>query len=275
MRVREALAWAATQLEAVPGVPRLDAERLMAAALDAEPGELMLSKLDEPAPPLFESYVRRRLADEPLPYITGRAGFWTIDLEVGPGALIPRADSETLIQSALDHFGAEGPDTILDLGTGPGTLLLAALDQWPRARGLGIDRSETALAFAEINAARLGLAGRAAFRVGDWAEGIVARFGLVLCNPPYIESGASLMRSVAAWEPPAALYAGPDGLDAYRALAAQIGQLVAPGGVACLEIGMGQEQAVTALFEPAGFTISSRTDLNGIPRCLVLQPDRG
>ncbi len=273
MTVCEALADAATRLTALPGPARLDAERLMAAALGVAPGAMMLAHLDDPAPAVFASFVDRRLAHEPIPYITGRAGFWSIELELGPGVLIPRADSETLIAAAVAHFGAQGPGTILDLGTGPGTLLLAALDQWPESEGLGVDISETALDHARANAARLGFAERAAFRSGDWSDGVVGRFDLVLCNPPYIETGASLMASVVAWEPPEALFAGVDGLDAYRALAPQLGRLVAPGGIACIEIGAGQETAVSALFADRGFTISSRLDLNGIVRCLILRPD--
>jgi len=272
--VREALAAAAERLEAVPGLPRLDADLLMAAALGVKQSEMMLSHLDDPAPQAFEDMVVRRLAHEPVGYIVGRVGFWTIDLDVGPGALIPRADSETLLAAATGHFGPAAPRTILDLGTGPGTLLLAALDQWPGAYGLAVDISDAALDQARANAARLGLDNRAAFRRGDWAECVDARFDLVLCNPPYVEAGAALMASVTGWEPPLALFAGADGLDAYRALAPQIGRLVVPGGILCLEIGAGQQDAVSALFANRGFTISSRPDLSGIVRCLILQPDR-
>jgi release factor glutamine methyltransferase len=275
MRVREAIADAARRLTAVPGPARLDAERLMAAALGVEAGAMKLSHLDDPAPAAFEPLVRRRLANEPIGYIVGRVGFWTIELDVGPGALIPRADSETLIEAAVDHFGARGPRTILDLGTGPGTLLLAALAQWPEARGLGVDRAEAALAFASGNAARLGLADRAAFRLGDWSDGLEARFDLVLCNPPYVDAGAALDAAVVDWEPAGALFAGTDGLDAYRDLASQIPPLIAPGGIACIELGAGQEAAVRALFESAAVTISSRRDLNGVSRALIVATNRG
>jgi release factor glutamine methyltransferase len=189
---------------------------------------------------------------------------------VGPGALIPRPDSETLIEAALDHFGPAGPPSILDLGTGPGTLLLAALDQWPSARGVGIDASEHALAIARRNAVRLGASDRAEFRLGDWAEGLDRRFDLILCNPPYVETSAALPPDVSEWEPAEALFAGPEGLDDYRRLAPRMPALLADGGIACVEIGATQAPAVTALFEAAGLEASLRRDLGGRPRCLVL-----
>jgi len=269
MKVREALAAAAARLGATSETPRLDAEVLMAHALGIGREAMLLGRGDEPAPASFESLLERRLAHEPVAYITGRKGFWSIELEVGPGALIPRPDSETLIDAALAHFGDEGPARILDLGTGPGTLLLAALDQWPEATGLGVDASQDALGFARRNAR-----GRAEFRLGDWGGGIGERFDLILCNPPYVEQGAALPRDVADFEPRGALYAGADGLDAYRALAAQLAGLLAPGGIVCLEIGAGQDAAVAALMAGEGFTIESRKDLNGIVRCLVLGLDR-
>jgi release factor glutamine methyltransferase len=273
MSVREALAVAADRLVSVSATPRLDAELLMAHALGMEREELLLHHLEKPAPPAFAPLLARRLAHEPIAYTTGRRAFWTIELEVGPGVLIPRPDSETLIEAALAHFGHAGPGRILDLGTGPGTLLLAALDQWPDATGIGADASAEALAYARRNAVRLGLAG-AEFRLGDWGEGLDQRFDLILCNPPYVEARAALPPEVALWEPAAALYAGADGLDAYRRLAARIGALLAPGGIACLEIGAGQEEKARALFAARGFIIESRRDLGGIERCLVLSLDR-
>lgn len=270
MRVREALTAPARRLEAVSMTPRLDAELLMAHALGMSREQMLLSAMDAEAPATFADLLARRLAHEPVAYITGRRAFWTIELEVGPGVLVPRPDSETLIDAAIDRFGPRGPATILDLGTGPGTLLLAALDQWPQARGLGIDRSEDALAYARRNAARLGLGDRAELRLGDWGEGIEGRFDLVLANPPYVAADADLPPDVADHEPAAALFAGADGLDDYRRLAPQLPRLIAPGGVACVEIGAGQKQAVAALFGAAGLTVASRDDLAGVARCLVL-----
>lgn len=270
MKVREAIADAAGRLRAVPGIARLDAELLMASALGVTIGEMMLSHLDHRAPAGFAGLVARRLRQEPMGYVLGRVGFWTIELDVGPGVLIPRADSETLIEAAVAHFGEAGPATILDLGTGPGTLLLAALAQWPNARGLGIDVSAEALAYARANAVRLGLADRVEWRQADWADCVADRFDLVLCNPPYVEEAAALIAGVVDWEPGLALFGGTDGLAAYRTLAAQIPSLIAPGGIACVELGAGQEAAVRALFEEAEVTISSRRDLNGMCRALIL-----
>lgn len=271
MRVREALAAAARRLAAASDTSRLDAELLMAQALGIEREALLLARQDDDAPENFEALVRRREAGEPIAYISGRRAFWTIELEVGPGVLVPRPDSETLIEAAVAHFRDHGPKSVLDLGAGPGTLLLAALDQWPKARGLGIDESEAALVFARRNAEWLGLAGRAQFRLGDWAQGIEERFDLVLCNPPYIEAGAALPRDVSQWEPPEALFAGPDGLDAYRRIAPEIGRLIAPGGLACIEIGAGQAESVSKLLRSSKLNVQTIKDLAGRPRCLVVR----
>ncbi|HEX8449473.1 MAG TPA: peptide chain release factor N(5)-glutamine methyltransferase [Allosphingosinicella sp.] len=270
MKVREALAAAAARLAPVSGTPRLDAELLMAHALGTERGAMLLSSLDSAAPGGFDALLARREASEPVAYIIGRRDFWTIELEVGPGVLVPRPDSETLIEAAAARFGREGPGRILDLGTGPGTLLLAALAQWPGASGLGIDSSEAALGYAGRNAERLGLAGRAELRLGDWGERIEERFDLILCNPPYVESGAELAPDVSDWEPHEALFAAADGLSEYRRLASQIPRLLAAGGLACLELGAGQLVEVAKLFAGTGLSLSSRRDLNDIERCLML-----
>ncbi len=270
-RVRAALADAERRLAAIPGSPGQDAALLMAHALGVSVADLKLRYLDEVAPAAFEPLLQRRLGREPIAYITGRAGFWTIELTVGPGVLIPRADSEALIEAAVEHFGESGPKTIIDLGTGPGSLLLAALAQWPEAHGLGIDSSEKARDYFETNVLDLDLEDRARFKFDDWAVDTHGAFDLVLCNPPYIEDAARLDPDVAEWEPHTALFAGADGLDAYRVLAPQISRLVAPGGVACIEHGAGQGPAVAALFDGGPFTISSRKDLMGIDRCLVLR----
>jgi release factor glutamine methyltransferase len=271
MRIRDALTEAARRLAEASGSPRLDAELLMAHALGVERDRMLLSPLDGEAPPGFEALLARREAGEPVAYIVGRRSFWTIDLAVGPTVLIPRPDSETLIEAAIDHFGTIGPKTILDLGTGSGALLLAALEQWPDARGLGVDRSEAALAVACGNAERLGLAGRAEFRAGDWAEGIDGRFDLVLCNPPYVEEAAPLPRDVREWEPHQALFAGSDGLDAYRRLAPAVSGLLAAEGIACFEIGARQEDDVAYLFAKQGFKPIRRKDLTNHVRCLILR----
>jgi len=252
---------------------RLDAELLLAHALGIDRQRLLLTLVDHDVPPAFAELVDRRARHEPVAYLTGTRAFWTIDLLVGPGVLIPRADSETLIEAAVEHFaGTAGPRRILDLGTGPGTLLLAALDQWPMATGQGVDASPVALDYARRNAAALGSAGRARFTAGDWADRITDTFDLVLANPPYIESDAALPDEVARYEPAAALFAGSDGLDDYRRIAVQLPALLTPGGVACVEIGATQGQSAAALFRAAGLSVILRRDLGDRDRCLVVTP---
>jgi len=270
MTVRAALAAATQRLAPVSATARLDAELLMARAFGIERDRLLLDRLDGVAPPDFEPLVARREAGEPVAYILGHRAFWTIELEVGPGVLIPRPDSETLIEAAVAWFRGRAPERILDLGTGPGSLLLAALDQWPQASGLGVDVSPVALAYARRNAARLGLADRAELRLGDWTAGVEQTFDLILCNPPYVEMDAGLPVDVRDWEPHGALFAGADGLDAYRRLAPQIPPLLRPGGVACVELGAGQADTVAALFAAQGLGAETRSDLAGHRRCLVL-----
>ena len=264
-----ALAAATTALSSVSDTPRLDAELLMAHAMGVTRDHLLLRQLDAPAPPAFAALLTRRLAHEPIAYITGTRAFWTIELAVGPGVLIPRPDSETLIEAAVAHFGGAGPGTILDLGTGPGSLLLAALAQWPVATGLGVDRSATALAMARANADRLGMDSRAAFMIGDWAAGIDQRFHLVLANPPYVGTAEPLPADVARYEPHEALFAGADGLDDYRIIVPQLPRLLLPGGIAILEIGHSQADAVTALLRDVAMGTTLRHDLGGRPRAII------
>ncbi|MFD1789714.1 peptide chain release factor N(5)-glutamine methyltransferase [Sphingomonas floccifaciens] len=268
--MRDALRTAAHQLATISETPRLDAELLMAHALGITRDALILSRLDDPTPPGFDDLLIRRLAHEPVAYITGTRDFWTISLHVAPGVLIPRPDSETLIEAAVARFArTPGPRSVLDLGTGSGALLLAALAEWPEATGIGIDASETALAIARDNAARLGMSDRARIVHGGWS-GAGGPHDLILCNPPYIGTDEPLPREVVAWEPASALFAGADGLDDYRAIAAVLRPQLAPRGVACVEIGASQADDVGALFAAQGFTVSLARDLAGRARCLVL-----
>jgi release factor glutamine methyltransferase len=263
----------ATELfSAVSDTPRLDAELLMAAALRIGRDRLIIDSPRGDAPAAFDDHVARRAKGEPVAYITGQRAFWTVDLEVGPGALIPRPDSETLIAAALEHFaGTAGPQRVLDLGTGPGTLLLAALDEWPAATGLGVDASPNALNYARRNADRLGLTPRIEWRIGDWAEGIDERFDLVLCNPPYVATTAQTGPGVAAYEPHEALFAGPEGLDDYRRLAPVIGRLLVAGGLAAIEIGHDQGESAAVLFRQQGLDPSLAFDLAGRHRALLIR----
>ncbi len=268
--VRLALAEAARQLASVSDTPRLDVELLMAHALGVPRDELLLRRLDDPVPEAFEALVARRLAYEPVAYITGSRAFWTIDLQVGPGALVPRPDSETLIEAAIEWFGDQAPVSILDLGTGPGTLLLAALDHWPDAKGLGVDRSMEALAYARANAERLGMAGRAMFAQGDWGEGLDSQFDLILANPPYIGTDEALPEDVRRYEPASALFAGAEGLEDYRRLIPDLPRLLAQGGAAIVEIGWTQAESVSAIARNSGLSPTVYKDLGGRPRAIRL-----
>jgi release factor glutamine methyltransferase len=268
-RIRASLAAATRQLATFSQTPRLDAELLMAHALAIPRERLLLDQLDAVVPDSFAPLLTRRLAHEPIAYITGTRAFWTIELAVGPGVLVPRADSETLLDAAVDHFATHPPARVLDLGTGPGTLLLAALAEWPAATGVGVDQSDVALGFARCNAATLGMADRASFALGDWATGLDETFDLILANPPYIGTVESLPREVVEHEPGGALFAGVDGLADYRRLVPQLATVLAPGGAAILEIGATQAEAVSALLAKRGFRVDRRHDLGGNPRALI------
>ncbi|MBA4042179.1 MAG: peptide chain release factor N(5)-glutamine methyltransferase [Sphingobium sp.] len=268
--VRAALAQATAALMEVSPTARLDAELLMAHALGISRSAMLLDALECEVPVAFKALVARRLRHEPIAHLTGMRGFWTIDLEVGPGALVPRADSETLIEAAVAHFaGTAGPFNILDLGTGPGTLLLAALDQWPAARGLGVERSAAARGYALRNVARLGMAARAHVIGGDWATAVAGQFDLVFSNPPYVADADCLPREVADYDPAEALFGGEDGLDAYRLIVPALPDLIAPGGIAVLEIGATQGDAVSEMVRAAGLVPSLRCDLGDRARAVV------
>jgi release factor glutamine methyltransferase len=269
--IARALDDATRQLSKTSDTARLDAELLMAEALHIDRDRLILSPPDREVPKRFWAMVRRRTKGEPVAYITGRRAFWNIDLHVGPGVLVPRPDSEVLISSAIEHFeGSPGPERVLDLGTGPGTLLLAALDIWPKATGLGIDVSRRALSYFAANARRLGFEARARFKLGNWAEGLAETFDLILCNPPYVAEGAELGPGVREYEPDEALFAGQSGLEAYRALAPQLPRLLSPGGLAAVEIGYDQAAEVTSLLARDGLAAKVAHDLAGRDRALLL-----
>jgi release factor glutamine methyltransferase len=269
--IARALADASRQLEKSSDTARLDSELLMAEALHIDRDRLILSPPDRTVPDRFWQMLERRKAGEPVAYITGRRAFWNIELHVGPGVLVPRPDSEVLIASAIEHFeGTSGPRRILDLGTGPGTLLLAALDVWPEATGLGVDVSRRTMSYAAANARRLRFEARVKLREGDWAKGIKETFDLILCNPPYVPEDAELGAGVREFEPDEALFAGKEGLDAYRALAPQLPRLLNKNGLAAVEIGHDQAGLVTGLLTRDGLKAKVGQDLAGRDRALLL-----
>lgn len=221
----------------------------------------------------LHGYARRRAAHEPLAYLTREREFWSLLFEVSPATLIPRPESELLVEAALDFARTlPAPLRVLDLGTGSGCLLLALLSELPEAHGLGVDVSEAAIRVATRNAERLGLASRSWFVVGDWAGALAGGFDLVLCNPPYVAEAERprLAPDVAAYEPAQALFGGQEGLGAYRAIAPALGRLLSSGGAAFVELGAGVAQPVATMFTDAGLSeIERRKDLAGIDRCAI------
>ncbi len=263
----------ATRLLAQAGVenPRSEARLLMAHALGISRDQTLTIIPTPEQSAGFEALVARRYGHEPFAYITGRKEFWSLDFQVGPGILVPRPDTETLIEEALRLVpDRNAPLRIADLGTGCGAILIAALTEFPNATGIGFESSEDAFNFACHNAA-LYVPDRAEIRLADWA-GAQGLFDLVFSNPPYIPSAdiESLMPDVSQFEPRAALDGGVDGLDAYRALAGLLPNLLKSGGHALLEIGQGQATDVASLFQTLELTRVT-PDLSGVPRCLVLR----
>ena len=275
MTVALAIREVAEVLANVSDTPRLDAELLMAHVLGTSRTRMLLHALRDPVPAGIAALVLRRLRHEPIAYILGAQEFYGLDLIVTPAVLIPRGDSETLVEAARTSLSDKPPGRILDLGTGSGALLLAALSLWPSARGVGIERSLGAVAVAAANAGRLGMAQRSRILHADWSHtgwtDELERFDLILANPPYVEDAATLAPQVRWHEPAGALFAGAEGLDAYRVLIPQLGALLEPGGLAILEIGATQAVAVTALAQTAGFAVTLHRDLADRPRALALQ----
>jgi release factor glutamine methyltransferase len=273
MMVSEAIRDAAARLTDSSDTARLDAEVLMAHALGASRSDVLLRHMRDPAPDAFASLIDRRTAHEPVAYITGEQEFFGLPFRVSPEVLIPRGDSEVLVDRAL----AARPQArrVLDCGTGSGALLLATLAHLPDAHGVGIDRSGGALAIARANAEALGLAHRARLLLADWtqagwAEALGGPFDLVLANPPYVEIDADLAPSVRAFEPACALFAGADGLDDYRVLIPQLSRLLAPEGTALFEIGSTQGSAVGGLAQQQGYQVRVHPDLGGRARVVEI-----
>lgn len=255
----------------------LDARLLLGHALGLEPADL-LALADRPvsgeAQARAAALLARRRAGEPVARIRGRKEFWSLDFRLSPETLVPRPDTETVVEEALARCpDRTAPLRILDLGTGSGAILAALLAERPNAVGVGIDRSEGAARAARDNLARAGLGARSFVVVGDWGEALRGGFDLVVSNPPYIAAGAmaGLPPEVRLHDPEAALVAGEDGLSAYRAIANALPRLLVPGGVAVLELGAGQEPEVAGLVVARGLRLPgpARRDLGGIPRALA------
>ena len=276
MTVGEALRHGAEVLAAagVPN-PRLEARLLLGYATGLSREAMLRDSRLPVSGPAFGALLARRAAREPLALILGRQEFWSLPFAVSPASLIPRADSEAVVEAALDAApNRAAAIRVLDLGTGTGCLLLAVLSERAEAWGLGIDLSAEAAGLAARNARALGLAPRAAFVCADWDAPLRGRFDLVLSNPPYVETGAiaGLMPEVARHEPARALDGGADGLREYRRIVARLPALLAPGGAAVLEVGQGQAEAVGTLAAAAGLLRHGvRRDLAGIPRALSLR----
>lgn len=270
--VAEALREAAARLSRLGDTGRLDAELLMAHALGTDRSAMLLRSMADAVPPAFAALLERRLAHEPIAYILGNQPFYGREFHVSPAVLIPRDDSESVVEAALAATGGEG--RVLDCGVGSGALLLTFLAERAGWSGVGIDRSGDALAMAKRNADALGLAERAEILLCDWHEDEwsagLGRFDCIIANPPYVEEGAQLDSEVRGWEPEGALFAGREGLDDYRALVPQLPGLLAAHGFAVLEIGASQAGPVREIARAAGFAAQMRRDLAGRPRALLL-----
>jgi len=238
--------------------PVIDSRLLLEAAADVRRIDLVSDPhrlLTDGQVELLDAYVARRERREPVARILGRKGFWKIALTLNPHVLVPRPDTETILDVVLAAFDEYRAFSVLDLGVGSGAILLAILAERPLAKGLGVDVSEEALAVARENASRLGLEERIALLRSDWTAGLAdEEFDLVVSNPPYIPTAdiEGLDPEVRDHEPRIALDGGPDGLDAYRILASEVLRVLKPGGIFAVEIGFDQSAAVEGLFRDAG-----------------------
>lgn len=257
--------------------PELDARLLVGAATHLDLTGMTLAaqrRLQADEAERLAASAERRLKHEPVARILGEKEFWGLRFALSADTLVPRADTETVVEAALElmRAGGDPPETIriADIGTGSGAILLALLHELPTAKGIGTDISSGALRTAKTNAEQLGLAGRASFVECDYCEKLDGRFDLIVSNPPYIARGeiGSLAREVRDYDPRRALDGGSDGLVAYRAMARDIAALLDQGGAFALEVGRGQADDVAELMQLAGLQVISphRYDLAGVPR---------
>jgi release factor glutamine methyltransferase len=255
----------------------LDARLLAGAVLGLDLTGLMTATRRIITPPeaeRLENFTQRRLAGEPVARILGVKEFWGLPLQLSPATLVPRPDTETIVELALEICRDErnAQPRIADIGTGSGAILLALLSELPEATGVGTDISPMALCTARDNAARLGLAPRAAFIACNYTAALSGTFDLIVSNPPYIRSAdiPRLDREVREYDPSGALDGGTDGLDAYRAIIPEAASLLSPGGTLIVEAGSGQSGAIAELMSASGLTSerAPKADLAGIPRAV-------
>lgn len=261
------------------GTPALDARLLLAHAAGVEPGRLPMYDnvlLDDDVRARAAAFIERRICGEPVARIVGRCAFWSLELEVGPETLVPRPDTETVVEAALafvDRCGSRSQAVhILDIGTGTGAIMLSLLTELPQAVAVATDCAAAALSVAERNAQRLGLSRRAHFVACDWATAVGSGFDLVLANPPYIESRAiaGLQVEVAKHDPYLALDGGEDGLDPCREIVADLDRLLASSGRGYIEVGAGQADYVAHLAERCGFSATIHHDISRIARVVEI-----
>jgi release factor glutamine methyltransferase len=258
------------------GEARRRARRLIGSALGIGASELLAHsdrEIAERETRLVRRLVSRALQYEPLSRALGRREFWGLEFGLSADTLDPRPDTEAVVEAVLRHIPErEARLRLLDLGTGTGCLLLALLSELPRATGVAIDIVIGAATTARMNAAALGFASRAWFCVGDWGKALSARFAVVVFNPPYItRTGlAELPRAVRGYDPPRALDGGVDGLEAFRAISADLPRLLTPDGIFVTEVGIGQVNAVSAILSSAGLAIDGiEHDFAAVARCVV------
>lgn len=255
---------------------RLDARLLVAEVLGVAPDRVALAP-DTPLSPdqaeRLAALAARRQAREPMSHILGRRGFWTLNLKVTADTLDPRGDTETLVEAVLKRLpDRDRPLRVVDFGTGTGAILLALLSELPNATGVAVDKSPAALEVARENAIAHGLAPRIRFLLSDWGRDLDERFDVIVSNPPYIpeQDIDGLEPEVARYEPRLALAGGADGLDCYRQLVPQMARLLASGGIAGVEVGKGQAEAVAELYRQSGLDVLAlEQDLAGVQRCVI------
>lgn len=275
MSITAALQQATVKLTVASVSPRLDAELLLAHALGIERADMLLHRDDLQLPSSFETFVDRRLTNEPIAYIIGKQDFWDLSLKVTPDVLIPRPDSETIIDWIAEIFADTPPRNILDIGSGSGALLLASLSVFQNARGIGLDNSSGAVSVARENAMLNNMSDRCEFILGDWTKSDwdrewAAEFDLIISNPPYIGNDEKLMDDVAKFEPASALYAGDDGLRDYQTLIPTLHKILTKNGRIFFEIGQSQAQSVTKIANEYSYKVQIKQDLAGLDRVLML-----